>query len=141
VTAPSFADATHVLAHLCKALAAPLLVVAQDQDASLLREALGRAAQLRLEVATYASSRAWLQLMTDNVKGNDLVLLWGVRERDPAFSTEYSDFATTTFLRHSQNDIVMYFPRSDVLATPAPEPAPATEKMPPRTGTVVMRKV
>jgi Kef-type K+ transport system membrane component KefB len=141
VTSPSFADATHVLAHLCKALGASLLVIGQDQDASLLRESLGRAAQLRMDVLPYTSSRAWLQLMTDNVKGNDFVVLWGVREHEPAFSTEYGDFATTAFLRHSQNDIVMYFPRSNVLPTPAPEPAPATEKMPQRTGTVMMRKV
>ncbi len=142
----AFFDGSHGLARFCKALGAPVLAIAQDQDASLVRESLGRAAELRLEVVPYASSRSWLQLMNDTIRANDVVILWGVRDKEPGFSPEYGEFANHAFLRHADNDVVMFFPRSKAsvsVLTPVPEElsAPTTEKLPQRTGTVVMRKI
>ena len=136
----AFFDAARVLVHVCKALGAPLLAIGQDQDATLLRESFGRGADVRFEVVPYASSRAWLQLVHDHVRENDLVVVWGLRANDPAFSHEYGDFATRLYALRPGNDVVTYYPRVPSAVTSIVEPAPSTEPMPQRTGTVVMRK-
>jgi Kef-type K+ transport system membrane component KefB len=139
----SFDDGAHVLAHVCKALGSAVLAIGSDQDVGVIRETLVRGAELRVEIVHYASSRAWLPLMTDHVKASDLVILWGLRESDPAFSAEYRDFGVRVFARYPDSDVVVFYPRTKTaeasLVTPAPEPAPTTQPMPQRTGTVMMR--
>ncbi len=144
VSGEGFRGGAETLAHLCKALGASLVVIGPDQDAALLKEALGHGGDLRLELVPYASSRAWLPLMTDHVRPADLVVLYGVREQEPAFSAEYRDFALRVFFRYPDNNLIVFYPVAPSAAAAAalapaavPEPAPVTQPMPQRT--VVMR--
>jgi len=131
----AFADGAHVIAGLCKALGAPALVVAQDQDANAIREELGRAADIRTDVLAYASSWTLLPTLTDHVRPADLLLLWGAREGEAAFSSEYRDFVVRVFSRWADHDIVVLYPRAadSSLGVQAAEPAPKAGPMPQRT--------
>ena len=128
-----FRDGARVLARLCKELASPLLVIGHDEDGGLLKEVFGRGA-LNIEIAGYSSSRGWLPLMTDNVRHADLLILYGMRHGDRAFSAEYRDFVLREFSRHADNDTVLFYARSPsavaYVVTPVPELAPATQQMP-----------
>jgi Kef-type K+ transport system membrane component KefB len=108
----TLSEAAALFRQLAKALGTPLLLMCHDDDRVRLDSVLGPASDVRRELASYSNSRGWLPLMMEHVREHDLLILYGVREPEPAFSIEYQDFSQRVFARYPLNDLMIFYPAS-----------------------------
>jgi Kef-type K+ transport system membrane component KefB len=116
---------------LCKALGAPLLVLWQEDEGARLEADFASTAELRTETRAYPGARMVLPVLAEHVSDSDLLIVYGIRERDPAYDAESRDFAQWVAGRHPDHNLIVFYPAASEIA-----PTPSLVHEPPTAGPV-----